>query len=374
MRVTVLVAATILVTVLTGCAKQAPPAELNIQLDLVAEGFDSPVFAIAQRGGDYVYVVEQKGVIRVMNQGTFLGAPFLDITDRVGSGGERGLLGLAFGPDFDESGDLFVHYTDMNGDTVLERFHAESVTKADKTASKVFLTADQPYSNHNGGMIVFGPDGYLYMGLGDGGSGGDPQGNGQKLTTLLGKILRLDVSGEAPKCPATNPKLGDGTRCEIWSYGLRNPWRFSFDQKTGDIFIGDVGQNPWEEIDYSPASPGVGGENYGWNVFEGTHRFRADGIEGHVAPIAEYATGPGGTCSVTGGYVYRGEKIPELEGRYVFGDYCNGTIWILERDGNSWDRFELLDTDLRLSSFGEDGDGEILVVDHGGAVYRIVNA
>ncbi len=374
MRVPVLVAATILLTVLTGCAKQAPPAELNIKLQLVAEGFDSPVFATVHRGVDYTYVVEQKGVIRVVNQGTVLGTPFLDITDRVGSGGERGLLGLAFGPDFEADGDVFVHYTDKDGDTVLERFHATSATKADKAESTVFLQVDQPYANHNGGMITFGPDGYLYMGLGDGGSGGDPQSNGQKLTTLLGKILRLDVSGDAPTCPPTNPKLGDGTRCEIWSYGLRNPWRFSFDQQTGDIFIGDVGQNQWEEIDYSPGSPRVGGENYGWNVFEGTHRFRSDGIEDHVRPIAEYATGPDGTCSVTGGYVYRGANIPELEGRYVFGDYCNGKIWILERDEDSWDRLELLDTDLRLSSFGEDGDGELLVIDHGGAVYRLVNA
>ena len=306
----------------------------------------------------------------LLENGAPRATPFLDIRNRVGSGGERGLLGLAFDPDYDENDRLYVHYTDKDGDTVLARYLAREGSQADPASEQVLLRQDQPYSNHNGGMIAF-RGAYLFMGLGDGGSSGDPHGNGQKLTTLLGKILRLDVSGDSAECPLSNPDLGEGARCEIWSYGLRNPWRFSFDRDNGDLFIGDVGQNRWEEIDHSPASS-PGGENYGWNVFEGSHRFRAGNVDDHVGPIAEYPTGPDNTCAVTGGYVYRGSAIPELVGRYVFGDYCNGTIWVLERQGSTWERFVLLDTDLHISSFGEDQDAEILVVDRGGTIHRIV--
>lgn len=358
-----------------GCAApEVDPSDVRVTLELVADGFDSPVFATTAPGVvNRIYVVEQDGVIRSVGSVPREDEVFLDIRDLVGSGGERGLLGLAFEPGFPENRRFFVHYTDKSGDTVLARYRALDVDRADTASAKVLLTQDQPYANHNGGMIAFGPDGHLYLGLGDGGSGGDPQGNGQKLTTVLGKILRLDVRGDAYACPASNPDLGAAARCEIWAFGVRNPWRFSFDAETGDLWIGDVGQNQWEEIDFQPRAS-RGGENYGWNAYEGRHTFRAADIGDHVEPVAEYPTGPGGTCSVTGGYVYRGSAIAGLGGQYVFGDYCSGDIWSLRRDGGAWERFELLDTSHQVSSFGEDVSREILVVDHGGRVLRLVGA
>lgn len=355
----------------SGCAgaSDAPAAQLVVGLDEIGRNFDTPVFATTA-GGERIFIVEQAGRIMVLEDRSPRPTPFLDIRDRVGSGGERGLLGLAFDPEYATNDRFYVHYNDKNGDTVLSVFLATDDVRADAGFERVLLRQEQPYGNHNGGMIAF-HEGFLFMGLGDGGSSGDPHGNGQKLTTVLGKLLRLDVSGDTATCPASNPNLGEGSRCEIWSYGLRNPWRFSFDSETGDIFIGDVGQNKWEEVNFSPASS-RGGENYGWNVFEGSHPFRSGNVATHTKPISEYPTGPGGTCAVTGGYVYRGSAIGSLGGRYVFGDYCSGTIWILERQGSSWERLVLLETPLNISSFGEDAAGEILVVDRGGSIHRLV--
>jgi glucose/arabinose dehydrogenase len=355
--------------ILSGCVDPAPPSDIRVDLERIASGFNAPIYATAVGGGQLLYVVEQAGVIRIVDGTTVRPTPFLDIRNLVGSGGERGLLGFAAPKNFPQSDRVYVHYTDRDGDTVLASYRSTTAL-ADPATANVLLRVDQPYANHNGGMIAFGRDGFLYMGLGDGGSGGDPQGNGQSLETLLGKILRLDVSRGGADCPATNPMVGTGARCEIWAYGLRNPWRFSFDAQTGDLFIGDVGQNQWEEIDFSPASS-KGGENYGWNVFEGRHQFRPASLENHVEPIAEYPTGPGGTCAVTGGYVYRGSRIPDLIGRYVFGDYCSGQIWVLERQGRSWVREELMDTDLSIASFGEDAQRELLIVDRGGSLHRL---
>jgi len=240
----------------------------------------------------------------------------------------------------------------------------------DPNSEVILLRVKQPYPNHNGGTMNFGPDGYLYMGLGDGGSGGDPQGNGQSLNTLLGKILRIDVNtGDPYAIPANNPYTGSGeVYQEIWAYGLRNPWRMSFDSATGDLYIGDVGQGDWEEIDFIPAGS-RGGENFGWNYREGAHDFEGGGPDGMIDPIAEYSHGEGG-CSVTGGHVYRG-SMPEWNGIYLYGDYCTGIVWGLIRSGETWQKQLLFDTDFNITSFGQDADGEIYLIDDGGAVYLL---
>jgi len=354
------------------------PATVSLGLEQIADGLNSPVFAThAGDGSGRLFVVEKDGRIRVIDADGLRKQPFLDIRSQVGSGGsEQGLLGLAFHPNFAQNGRLFVYYTDKQGNTVISRFQANAErTEADPASEVVMLTQEQPASNHNGGMLAFGPDGMLYAGLGDGGKAGDPWGNGQSLETLLGKLLRVDVdSGQAVAVSAGNPFAGqEGARGEIWAYGLRNPWRFSFDRATGDLWIGDVGQNQWEEIDYQPAAS-AGGENYGWDLMEGTHCYDADTCDrsGLVLPVAEYSHGDNG-CSVTGGYVYRGTANPSLQGVYFYGDYCSGRIWGLARDASGeWQSNELLDTALQISSFGETEDGEVLVVDLDGTLYRLV--
>jgi glucose/arabinose dehydrogenase len=318
-----------------------------------------------------------------VKDGVLLPAPFLDIRSLVASGGERGLLSVAFHPQFKANGVFVVDYTRASstpanvGDTIIARYTAQpGADVADRGSAQVLLTINQPQPNHNGGLVKFGPDGLLYIGMGDGGNGSDigpghaPQGNGQSLTTLLGKILRIEVDATGPyTVPAGNPNLGGGTRKEIWAYGVRNPWRFSFDRATGDVYIGDVGQGSWEEIDFQP-SGAKGGANYGWPSWEGTHRFRAGAARaGDTKPIAEYSHA-GGRCSVTGGYVYRGARIPALSGYYVFADYCSGTLMSLVRFGGKWRLSAVRPTSYAISSFGEDDDGELYVVDHNGVVYR----
>lgn len=362
----------------TATAQLVDPTTLSLELEQIATGLDTPVFAThAGDGSGRLFVVEKPGRIVVLGSDGQLEGTFLDIEDRVGSGSsEQGLLGLAFHPQFVENGRLFVYYTDKNGDTVISSFEAnDERSAADPASEVVLLTQEQPASNHNGGMLAFGPDGMLYAGLGDGGRAGDPWGNGQSLDTLLGKLLRIDVDdSQAVAVPAGNPFVGqEGAKGEIWAYGLRNPWRFSFDRATGDLWIGDVGQNQWEEINYQPAGS-VGGENYGWDLMEGTRCYEADTCDrsGLVLPVAEYSHGDNG-CSVTGGYVYRGTAEPSFQGVYFYGDYCSGRIWGLARDASGeWQNAELLDTGLQLSSFGETEDGEVLVVDLNGAVYRLV--
>ncbi len=317
---------------------------------------------------DTVWIAERAGTVRVLGDDG-LGEPVLDISDKTTTDGERGLLGLAFDERFAH---LYLSYTDLEGTSTVDEFAVQDGTVREDTRRTV-LTQEQPESNHNGGAITFGPDGYLYIALGDGGGGGDPQGNGQKLDTLLGKLLRIDPQGGDPYAiPEDNPFADDpDARGEIWSYGLRNPWRFSFDAGSGDLLIGDVGQSDWEEIDWAPASS-PGGENYGWSQMEGTHPFRG-GTEpaNHVPPIHEYdRTGLG--CSVTGGYVYRGEAVPGLAGQYVYSDYCDGTLRSLEiEDGRVTGEHDLGVNGGEVVSFAQDGDGELYVLAIGGTVSRV---
>lgn len=332
----------------------------------VASGLERPT-DLAGAGEGRLLVLEQPGRVRLIVNGGLQAAPFLDITDRVGSqGNEQGLLGIALHPQFAENGFFYLDYTNRAGATVISRFQTlADGTRADPASEKILLTIDQPYANHNGGSLAFGPDGMLYIGTGDGGSAGDPQGNGQKLTTLLGKLLRIDVNGGDPYAiPADNP-FADGQqgRKEIWAYGLRNPWRFSFDRLTGDLWIADVGQNAWEEINFQPAGA-PGGVNYGWNFREGAHPYRGEPPAGLslTDPVAEYPHPEG--CSVTGGFVYRGENLPEFFGIYLYGDYCNGRVWgLLRQPDGSWQSQLLFETGTYLSSFGEDVSGELYLLD-----------
>ncbi len=340
------------------------------------------VTALTHAFDERLFVLEQVGRIRIVENNELVREPFLDIRDRVGSAAsEQGLLGLAFHPDYATPGApyegvFFVNYTDYSGDTHISRFSvfADDPNRADPNSEVDYLTLDQPYSNHNGGSLAFGPDGYLYAGLGDGGSANDPLGAGQDLSTLLGKVLRLDVDSADGEyaIPPDNPFVGvDGARPEIWAYGLRNPWRLSFDRATGDLFIADVGQNTYEEVNFQPAgSPG--GENYGWVIMEGAHCFQSSNCDtsGLTLPIFEYDHSQG--CSITGGYVYRGRQYPEMSGNYFVSDYCSGIIWRLFHDGSRWLSDPLLDSDLIISSFGQDVHGEIYALNYwNGGIYRL---
>lgn len=326
-------------------------------------------------GSGRLFITEQEGRILIVKAGRLLPAPFLDIRGRVGCCGERGLLSAAFPPGFRQKRHFYVNYTDRSGNTVVARYRvAQDTDRADPGSEEIVLTVKQPFANHNGGQLAFGPDGFLYIGMGDGGSANDPFGNGQKLDSLLGKVLRIDVeSGARPyTVPSSNPFAGrKGGRPEIWATGLRNPWRFSFDRRTGDLYVADVGQNQHEEVNVQPAAS-RGGENYGWNIMEGMHCFRSRTCTTAdlTLPAAEYGHGKG--CSVTGGAVYRGALYPPLAGTYLFGDYCSGRIWGLRKQDERWVMTELADTDLSISTFGEDEGGEVYVADHdGGGIYRI---
>jgi glucose/arabinose dehydrogenase len=326
-----------------------------------------------------IFVTEQKGVIQAFDANHPEQGPhvFLDITNRVNSGGEEGLLGLAFDPDYAQNGRFYVYYSAANPRrTVVSRFNLDQAnpSAASPQSEIVILEVAQPFSNHKGGQIVFGPDGYLYIGLGDGGSGGDPQGNGQNLGTLLGKILRINVSDLSVngnyKIPADNPFVStSGARAEIWAFGLRNPWRFSFDKETGLLWAGDVGQNMWEEIDII-----TGGANYGWNIMEGLHCYSPTSgcnQSGLTLPLVEYDHSQG--CSVTGGYVYRGVKTLSLRGHYIYGDYCSGNIWALGYQNNTVSRNVLLvDSGLSITSFGEDLSGNLYILSGQGGIYTLV--
>lgn len=357
-------------------------AAQNVTLQQVASGLARPV-SITHAGDTRLFIVLQGGQIVIWDGASVLPTPFLDIRSLVRSGGEQGLLGLAFHPDYAANGFLYVNYTDLNGDTVIARYtrSASDANRADPQSALVLLEVDQPFANHNGGQLAFGPDGYLYIGLGDGGAGNDPDNRAQNLLDLLGKMLRIDVDGGTPYAiPPDNPFFGmSSVRPQIWASGLRNPWRYSFDRVTGDLWIADVGQGSREEIDFQPASSD-GGENYGWRVMEGsnchipsTSSCNRDGSL--VLPVIEYGHS-GGACSVTGGYVYRGTRHPRLGGMYIYGDYCNGMIWGATRlaDGSITTRV-LIDTTLLISTFGEDVNGEVYVADHvGGAIYRIADS
>ncbi len=337
---------------------------------VVTSGLDDVVYVThARDGSGRLFVLEQEGRIRIVADGVLVKQPFLDISDRVRSGGERGLLGLAFHPRYAANGRYFVDYTrESDAATVVAEYRTFGNAARSDDNERVLLTIDQPYGNHNAGMIAFGPDGYLYVATGDGGAGGDPGNRAQDRRDLLGKMLRIDVDrGEPYGIPADNPFASHGALPEIYALGLRNPWRFSFDRQSGDLWVGDVGQNAWEEIDLIES-----GGNYGWRIMEGKHCYqprRGCKREGLALPVAEYAQEEG-RCSITGGYVYRGSAIAALAGTYVYGDFCSGEIFGL-RDGN---QRVLLSTGLAIASFGEDEAGELYVVDHDGEVYRIVAA
>jgi glucose/arabinose dehydrogenase len=359
------------------CSVTIPVAgKPTVELEPVVSGLTNPVYVTdAGDGSGRLFVVEQSGIIRIIQNGVLLSTPFLDIRERVESGGEKGLLSVAFHPNYKSNGRFFVDYTTRQSKqlkTIIAEFQVSAADPnlADLTSERVLLQIDQPFDNHNGGLVLFGPDGYLYIGMGDGGSGGDPFGNGQNLNAFLGKLLRIDVDGARPYAiPPDNPFAGvSGTRPEIWAYGLRNPWRFSFDRCTGRLFVADVGQDRYEEVDVIEK-----GGNYGWNIMEGAHCFKPTfgcDMTGLKLPIIEYDHSLG--CAITGGYVYRGTRYPDLIGRYFFGDYCSGRIWALsENSSGGWVMTELLHTQLNISSFGEDENGEFYVLDYNGALYHI---
>jgi glucose/arabinose dehydrogenase len=386
-----------------------PMLALTEQVD----GLTDPVYLThAGDSSGRLFVVEQSGTIRIIKNGILLSEPFLDISGRVVSGGERGLLSMAFPPGYASKGYFYVNYTrqgesDQYGDTMVSRFFlTDNADIADAASEQRIMPIDQPYSNHNGGQIVFGPDGYLYVGMGDGGGSGDPDNYAQDPAALLGKMLRIDVESVAPalpdgaftvylpsvtigtagngstqnyRVPPTNPFTTTARyRSEIWALGLRNPWRFSFDRTTGDMYIGDVGQEAYEEIDFQPAESS-GGENYGWSCKEGTHDYLPTIVENcdsldFVPPIFEYGRSTGGR-SVTGGYVYRGSEYPQMQGIYFFGDYSGGIIWGLRPANGDWESELLLQSGFLISSFGEDQAGNLYVLDYlGGRVLKLNNA
>jgi len=349
-----------IVAVLGAAAALATPASATVHLRAYASGFASPTYVAATRAEpSRLYVVEQPGRIRYLVRGRLAGT-FLDIRSRVSSGGERGLLSVAFSPGYARNHRFYVDYTDRNGDTRVVEFRSRR-GKAVLSTARQLLHVKQPYPNHNGGQLQFGPDGLLYVGMGDGGSAGDPGNRAQSLSSSLGKLLR------------TNPlKRGDGWH--VVGYGLRNPWRFSFDRATGDLLIGDVGQDAWEEIDVRPREQIGRLANYGWRVFEGRTRYAGGTPNSHgqlVAPIAVYSHDEG--CSVTGGYVYRGRAVPAAAGRYFYGDYCSGTVWSLGvENGRAVDVRKEGITVPALTSFGEDSAGELYAVSGQGRIYRLV--
>lgn len=357
----------------------------GLTLETVQDGLSNPIYVThAPDDPTRLFILERDGYIRILHNGTLLSRPFLDISSSTSTGSERGLLGMAFHPDYENNGYFFINYTNLDGDTRVVRYSVSAnPDSADEASAMIVLAVDQPFGNHNAGMLAFGKDGYLYVGTGDGGSSGDPGNRAQDPQEMLGKMLRLDIDGGTPYAiPPDNPFVGSpDTLDEIWSLGLRNPWRYSFDRLDGDLYIADVGQNEWEEIDVEPAESD-GGLNFGWRLMEGTHCYNpasgCDTLSGLTDPVYEY--GHGGSpfkCSVTGGFVYRGCAIPELQGRYFFGDYCSGQIWSF-----IWDDTGIADltehTDITpgsgvLVSFGEDYFGELYVCAMGdGIVYKII--
>jgi glucose/arabinose dehydrogenase len=362
---------------LVGKGSGTPPRPPTVSLQSVATGFSSPVdIANAHDGSGRLFVVQQGGQIKILSAGQVLPTPFLNIASLIVAGGEQGLLGLAFHPNYASNGFFYVNYTRQgDGATVIARYTRSAadpnVADTDPASQSILLTIQQPFANHNGGQIRFGPDGYLYIGMGDGGSGNDPGNRAQNLGTLLGKMLRIDVNSGSPYAiPPSNPFNN-----EIWAYGLRNPWRFSFDRLTGDLFIADVGQSAWEEISFQAAGNGAGA-NYGWRVMEGAHCTGLDGgppcfDPSFVLPILEYSHDWG--CSITGGFRYRGAAYPALAGYLLFGDYCSGRVWGAKQYSNGlWTVAQFLTTGSNISTFGEDETGELYLATYNtGTIYRI---
>jgi glucose/arabinose dehydrogenase len=358
-----------------------PTGTAPVGLVEVASGLTFPVYLTAPAGDvARLFIVEKGGAIRIVKDGTLLPTPFLDLTGRVSTGAEQGLFALAFDPDYAGNGRFVVHYTDVGGNTIVSRFLVlgDDPDRADPGSETVLLAVDQPFPNHNGGQILFGPDGMLYVGLGDGGSEGDPGGRGQSLTDLLGDILRIDVrAGTGYTVPPDNPFVGrTDARPELWSVGLRNPWRFTFDPATGDLYVADVGQNAWEEVDVATAAEGAGrGANFGWSEMEGRHCYPDPGCDPSqfALPVLEYSHANG--CSITGGFVYRGAAIPVLQGHYFYADYCEGWVRSFRlQDGQAVEpqQWPTLAPGGAITSFGQDAAGELYVLSAGGRVFRIV--
>ncbi len=368
-----------LMFVLSGFVTSGP----HIKAIQVLTGLTKPVsITHANDGSGRLFITLQGGKVLVFDGRQLLPNPFLDISLLVSTAGEQGLFNVAFHPDYIHNGFLFLNYTRTDGATVVARYRVSADPNvADPASATILLTVPQPFTNHNGGQLQFGPDGYLYIGMGDGGSSGDPSNFAQNPTSLLGKLLRIDVNSSFPyTIPPDNPFVGSPqARSEIWATGLRNPWRFSFDHQTGDMFIADVGQLKWEEMNFQPASS-PGGENYGWRLMEASHCYEPaiNCNNGSLElPILEYEHALG-NCSITGGYRYRGLKNPRLYGYYLYADFCSGRIWGAVRDDKGiWSSTELLDSEYRISTFGEDESGEIYFAhwtpnDNNGAIYLIL--
>ena len=369
----------------------------------IASGFTKPVY-VCQPTGEHerLFVLEQKGIINIIKNGKRVRNPFADLRDRIHNpiftGDERGLLGLAFHPNYQENGFVFVNYTDEDDHTIVSRFNvSDDPDKLDEDSEKGLIKLKQPFSNHNGGHMDFGPDGYLYISVGDGGKWGDPYDHAQNIKTLFGSILRIDVdNGDPYSIPSDNPFINDpNAKGEIWMYGLRNVWRFSFDRETGDVYLGDVGQDLWEEIDFV-SSEEDGGQNFGWRVMEGNHCYypKVNCNPIGILPIFEYPNDANymktlmgmdepnvDGCSVTGGYVYRGSAMPSLQGTYFFADYCSGNIWTFKEENGKAVDFQNRTDEINLaggkwtnyiSSFGEDNEGELYIVDYNEAIYKLV--
>lgn len=363
------------------------PSRIQLGLTEVVDGLSSPLaMTQAGDGSGRLFVVEKTGAVRIVKDGRLLVTPFIDISRSVSDGGEQGLLGLAFHPSYETNGKLYLSYTDLRGTSVIREYRVSSSNpdRVDGASGRTLLRVRQPYSNHNGGHMSFGPDGYLYVGLGDGGSAGDPGNRAQSLGTLLGKLLRIDVNrrtGSLPYgIPATNPYVGRRGLDQIWAYGLRNPWGFSFDRVTGNLWIGDVGQGAWEEVNRALAVRGRNagrGLNFGWRVMEGAHCYRPSSgciRTGKTLPLTEYGHS-GGRCSITGGFVYRGTAYPDLVGAYLFGDYCSGEIWYVDRAAaRGVAPRRALETRASITSFGEDEAGELYLTDGAGTLYRITDS
>jgi len=358
----------------------SPPPEFAVTvigLDPLVSGLTSPTY-LTHAFDERLFVTEQGGTIRIIDDGRLLDEPFLDIINRVGSAAfEQGLLSVAFHSNYAESGQFYVNYTDRIGATIVSRFSVRSddPNQADPESEEILLSVRQPFENHNGGQLQFGPDDMLYIGMGDGGSAGDPLNNGQDNSTLLGSLLRIDVSAETGyQIPFDNPFLDDpAIPDEIWSIGLRNPWRFSFDRKYGDLYLSDVGQSLLEEVNYIPY-PSAGGQNFGWNIMEGANCFLNESCDASslTIPAAQYSHQEGG-CSITGGYVYRGANFQDLLGNYFYGDFCSGFIWSLLKDSaGEWASHLVAQSGFKISSFGEDAAGELYLADHAsGTVYQV---
>ncbi len=350
----------------------------KVELKEVATGFAKPITIVGTGSASdtRLFVVEQDGQIRYVKDGK--PATFLDISSKVKTGAEMGLLGLVFHPDLGSKPYFYINYIDKNQNTIVARYALKSDGTADTGSEKTILRLAQPYPNHNGGGLAFGPDGYLYIGLGDGGKGGDPQHRAQNPNELLGKMLRIDVnSGDPYSSPKDNMfPDGKGGRAEIWAMGLRNPWRFSFDRKTGDLYVADVGQIEWEEVNFQAAGSKSSTQNYGWRCYEGSHEFKTSGCEDaskYISPIIEYGHTED-RCSVTGGYVYRGVKFPALAGKYFYGDFCGGQLYYAERVSGEWKTTLASKTALRITTFGEDNTGNLFLASYKtGTIYEIID-